>query len=157
MQELTEIHIPEAWVDGTTNALAIMTSLSTKRGVNLPWYTVQAGIDAAIRAGWLELGEESAEWPSDKLGAQYVVLQVPQSQPPPPPKPPGVLTAEATLEANGIQDLADQLPELLKAAIGSELKFSIRIELGGETSPESESVERINSLLSEVAAKLELR
>ena len=101
---------------------------------------------------------ESAEWPSDKQGAQYVVLQVPQTpKPPVPPRRDGVLTAEATLEANGIQDLADQLPELLKAAIGSELKFSIRIELGGETSPESESVERINSLLSEVAAELELR
>ena len=158
VQELTEIHIPEAWVDGKTNALAIMTTLSTRRGVNLPWHTIRAGIDAGISAGWLELSEGSAEWPSDKLGAQYVVLQVPQTpQPPVPPKPDGVLTAEATLEANGIQDLADQLPELLKAAIGSELKFSIRIELGGETSPESESVERINSLLSEVAAELELR
>ena len=144
-------------MDGKTNALAIMTTLSTKRGVNLPWHTIRAGIDAGIHAGWLELSQGSAVWPSDKLGAQYVVLQVPQTpQPPIPPKPDGVLTAEATLEANGIQDLADQLPELLKAAIGSDLKFSIRIELGGETSPESESVERINSLLSEVAADFKL-
>lgn len=159
VQELTETKIPEAWVDGKTNALAIMTSLSTKRGYTLPWHTVQAGIDAGIRAGWLELSAESASWPSDKLEAQYVVLQIPQTPLPPtgPTKPDGVLTAEATLEANGIQDLADQIPELLKAAIGRELKFSVRVELGGESSPESESVERINSLLTEVAEELKLR
>lgn len=150
VQDLTKDHIPEAWVDGKANGLAIMTNLSTKRGVVLPWHTVQAGIDAGIRAGWLELAEESGEWPCDKLGAQYVVLQAPQT-PQPPPVPPGILTAEATLEANAIQDLAEQLPELLTATIGSELKFTVRIEVGGETSPESELVERVNSLLSEVA------
>ena len=43
--------------------------------------------------------------------------------------------AEDVLEANGIQDLAEQIPAIFKAAVGNTLKFNIRIEFGGETTP----------------------
>ena len=160
---LTPTAIPEAWQDGKTNALAIATTLSTKRGVNLPWTTVQSVIDDAIRTRWLVLSKDSAAWPSDLAGARHVVLQTAEVQaggvaedPRYSTKPQGSLTAEAELEANGIQDLAEQIPELLAAAVGSSLKFSVRIELGGETVPNEESVEQINSLLSEVTEELRL-
>ena len=163
VSELTVTSIPEAWQDGKTNALAIATTLSTKRGLSLPWTTVQSAIDNAIRARWLVLSKESAAWPSDLAGAQHVVLQTAEVQPGGvaedpgySTKPQGILTAEAELEANGIQDLAEQIPELLAAAVGSNLKFSVRIELGGETVPNEESVEQINSLLSEVTEEFRL-
>ena len=60
------------------------------------------------------------------------------------------------LEANGIQDLADQIPDITKAAVGNELKFNIRVEFGGETTPDPESVKRMNELLSYVSDKLKL-
>ena len=50
-------------------------------------------------------------------------------------KPQGLLIAEAVLEANGIQDLADQIANITKAAIGNDLKFNVRVEFGGETAP----------------------
>ena len=163
VSELTATSISEAWQDGKTNALAIATNLSTKRGLTLPWTTVKSAIDNAIRARWLVLSKESAAWPSDLAGAQHVVLQTAEVQaggvaegPGYSARPQGVLTAEADLEANGIQDLAEQIPELLAAAVGSNLKFSVRIELGGETVPNEESVEQINSLLSEVTEELRL-
>ena len=65
--------------------------------------------------------------------------------------------AEDVLEANGIQDLAEQIPDLTKAAVGNALKFNIRIEFGGETTPDPESVEKINELLAEVSDKLRLK
>ena len=71
-------------------------------------------------------------------------------------KPPGLLTAEAMLEANGIQDLADQIPEITKAAIGNTLRFSVRVELEGTSPPDAEAVDRINQLLSEVSDDLRL-
>ncbi len=71
-------------------------------------------------------------------------------------KPKGLLVAEAVLEANGIQDLADQIPDIAKAAVGNDLKFNVRVEFGGETAPDSEAVEEINKLLSEVSDKLRL-
>ena len=70
--------------------------------------------------------------------------------------PLGVLVAEAPLEANGIQDLADQIPEIVQAAVGSALKFNVRIELGEDTTPDPEVVEKINALMSGVSDDLKL-
>ena len=72
------------------------------------------------------------------------------------PKPQGLLTAVAVLEANGIQDLANQIPDIMKAAVGNDLKFNVRVELGGEKSPHPETVETINTLLSELSDNLKL-
>ena len=161
VDELTASSIPDAWKDGEANALAIATGLSAKRGMTLPWSTVQAAIEDAIRARWIEPRDGDASWPCDLAGARHVVLRVPSTQPgridpPKTPKPPGLLVAEAVLEANGIQDLADQVPDIAKAAVGNNLRFNLRVEFGGETAPDPETVEKINELLSEVSDKLKL-
>ena len=158
VDELMAKSIPDAWKDSKANALAIATALSTKRGVNLPWPTVKSAIEDGIRARWIELSSESAAWPCDLAGAQQVIFQVPSTarEEPSEPKPRGLLMAEDVLEANSIQDLADQIPDITKAAVGNTLKFNIRIEFGGETTPDSEAVKKINELLSEVSDKLKL-
>ena len=63
----------------------------------------------------------------------------------------GTVTAEATLEANGVQDLADQVPEITMAAVGHQLKFNIQVELSGDNPPEPSVIEAINSLLAIVS------
>ena len=163
VDELMPSSIPEAWSEEKTNALAIATALSTKRGVTLPWFSVQTAIESAIRTRWLELGNDSAPWPSNLAGAQHVVLQTPTpdmirdskggryTQ-----RPMGMLVAEALLEAHGIQDLADQIPGITQAAAGSVLNFNIRIELGNDTAPDQAAVDKINDLLSEVSDDLKL-
>ena len=158
VDELMAKSISDAWQDSKANALAIATALSTKRGVNLPWSTVQTAIEDGIRARWIEPSSESAAWPCDLAGAQQVIFQVPSTarEEPSEPKPRGLLMAEEVLEANGIQDLADQIPDIAKAAVGNTLKFNIRIEFGGETTPAPEAVEKINELLAEVSDKLKL-
>jgi len=163
VDELMAESIPDAWKDGKTNALAISTALSTKRGRTLPWPIVQSAIDAGIRARWIELTDDSASWPCDIAGAQHVALHVPAGRglgegegKPFEPKPKGLHIAEAVLEANGIQDLADQIPDIAKAAVGNDLKFNLRIEFGGETAPDPEAVDKINTLLSEVSDELKL-
>ena len=158
VDELMAKSIPDAWKDSKTNALAIATALSTKRGVNLPWPTVQTALEDGIRARWIELSNDSAAWPCDLAGAQQVIFQVPSTarEEPSEPKPQGLLMAEDVLEANGIQDLADQIPDITKAAVGNTLKFNIRMEFGGETTPDPGAVEKINELLAEVSDKLKL-
>lgn len=163
VDELMAASIPEAWKDGKTNAFAIATALSAKRGMTLPWSGVQSAIEEGIRARWIELGSDSAAWPRDIASAQHVVLQVPADPEvhdgrdnPYTPRPQGVLIAEAVLEANGIQDLADKIPDLTRAAVGNDLKFSIRVEFGGNTAPDPKAVAKINTLLSEVSAGLKL-
>ena len=159
VQEFMEAEIPDAWRDRKTNALALATALSNRRDVTLPWHTVKTAISGAIQANWLALSEESGDWPCDFSGAQHVLLEIPQEihVPDPPPYRSGVLVAEAGLEAHGIQDLADQIPAIIGAAIGTGLKFNIRIEFGGETRPDPEAVEKINQLLAEVDDTLKLK
>ena len=161
--ELMADSIPDAWKNDKTNALAINTALSTQRGLILPWSTVKLAIDDGIRARWIELSDSNITWPCDFNGAQQVVLQIPQNEKIREdekdryqPTPSGTLTAEAALEANGIQDLADQIPGITKAAVGSNLKFNVRIEFSGETTPDPEQVEKINELLSDVSDDLRL-
>jgi hypothetical protein len=157
VQALTAESIPDAWKDGKTNALAIITALSAQRGKTLPWSTVQSAIDSGIRARWIELSPDSSPWPCDLAGAQHVVIQAPKPrQIAEGQKRLGTLTAEAILEAHGIQDLADQIPGITGAAVGNDLKFSIRIEFGGDDVPDPAVVEAINSLLSAVSEDLKL-
>ena len=161
-QELTEESIPDAWTGGRTNALAIMTALSNRRGGNLPWSTIQSGLQTGIRSRWIELSPESGPWPCGFAGAQFVLIQAPSQrlsdnrgtyggQ-----KRLGTFTAEASLEAGGIQDLAEQIPALSLAAVGTSLTFNIRIELGGDTPPNPEAIEAINALLTQVSEELKL-
>lgn len=161
-QELTEESIPNAWLEGRTNALAIMTALSNRRGTNLPWSVVQAGIESGIRSRWIELSPDSGPWPSGFAGAQFVKIQTPPKnlsddrgtyggQ-----KPLGTVTAEASLEASGIQDLAEQIPALSLAAVGSNLTFNIRVELSGASPPDADTVAAVNALLARVSDNLRL-
>ena len=163
VDEMMAESIPDAWRDGTTNALAVATALSTKHGATLPWAAVSAVIEDAIRAQWVELSDDSAAWPCDLAGARHVNLIVPSDdklgdgrRQPYAVTRLGVLAAEAVLEANGIQDLADQIPEIAKAAVGNVLKFNIRVEFGGDKPPKGAAVERINDLLAEVSENLRL-
>jgi hypothetical protein len=41
------------------------------------------------------------------------------------------LTAEAELQPNELQDLADQIGELVKLTVGLELTLRVRLEIGG--------------------------
>ena len=75
--ELLAESIPDAWKDGKANTLAIATALSTKRGMTLPWSTVQSAIEDGIRARWIELSGSDTLWPCDFADAKHVVLQVP--------------------------------------------------------------------------------
>ena len=157
--------IPSAWVENKANALAISTALSAQCGTTLPWSTIETVIDAGIRARWIELSPDSAEWPCGIGNAQHVVLQIPVQKGvgeasggsyETGDQPKGALRAEAVLEANGIQDLADQIPDITKAAVGNDLKFKVQIDLGGEKSPNPEAVKTINDLLSDVSDSFKL-
>ncbi|MDE0312394.1 MAG: DUF499 domain-containing protein [Caldilineaceae bacterium] len=159
--ELMAEEIADAWQDGKSNALVIMTAISAKRGVNLPWSAVRSAIGEGIRAQWLELAEGSAPLDTDLSGAQGVLLQTPAAKPGvirdgTDDYREGVLTAEATLEGHGIQDLAEIMPEILEAAAEDSIKFRVRIEFGGKVEPDRKKVERINALLSEALEELRL-
>ncbi len=153
--DLTPSSLPEVWSGETTTALVIAVALSRKAGANLPWTTVRQTLDGAIRARLLETTLDSAPWPCDFAAAQNVKLRARTASQKPVEMPfalkPDVLVAEAELRPSEIQDLAEQLPEIRKAAGALDLKFRIRLELDGRGhSPAGEVVTKLNDLLSKV-------
>jgi hypothetical protein len=155
-------NLPEAWGGQTTTALAISVALSKKVDKTLPWASVREAIDGALRARLLERTLDSESWPCDYAGAQAIKLRLaseevrPPSPDPPLPKP-GVLVAEAELRPHQIEDLADIVGDLVKAAVGHDLKFRIRVELGGGALLPDEVVAKVNAILKGIASEIELR
>ncbi len=156
--------LPAAWGGDFTTALAISTALSAKQGINLPWKRIREAIDGAIRARYLETTLDSAPWPVDFPAAQTIKLHVPAQPTPVDYKqtpvaqayvaqpPAGTHVIEADLRPNELQDLADTLGELGNASAGVDLKYRVRIELGGN--PSKDVLERVNKILQKIKSDL---
>ena len=158
--QLLPQNLPEAWKGEESTALAMAAALSQKRGKNLPWWTVRQAIDGAFRARLLEKAVEMAQWPCDYAGAGSVRIRVPKAE------IPGAKSSElkygtksasaGELRGNEIQDLSDVVAELTKAAAGHDLRFFVRVELGGEKAPPDSVVEAVNQVLTRVSGLLRL-
>ena len=161
-QNLVASELPDAWRDGQTNALAILTALSAQYGKTLPWSTVRSAINSGIRAGWIELGPDSRPWPCDVGDAQHVAIQTPKADGGADERGSGqqrrlgTVTAEATLEPHSIQELGIRIPKLMEATVDGQLTFHIRVALSGQNAPDPAMVETVNALLSDVSENLEL-
>ena len=165
--DLKPENLPKAWDNEKTTAAALSKALSEKLGKPLPWGTVREAIQNAIRSRVIELTHDSGPWPCEYEGAPQVKLQVPETKPggqgggggtpPPPPPPSGRLTAESELTTAQIQDLADAVGELKKAAAGEDLRLTFRIEVGSEEEkPSEEVVGKLNEILKALHKQLEL-
>jgi hypothetical protein len=93
------------------------------------------------------------------VAAQNVKLRLPSTPLLGPEKPfvlsPDVLVAEAELRPNEIQDFAEQLAEVRKAAGSLEVKLRLRLELDGRgKSPPQDIVAKLNDLLAKVSKAL---
>jgi hypothetical protein len=105
--------------------------------------------------GILERTIDSASWPTDAGGAGNIRIRVPKFAPEQKKLPLADLkVAEADLRPSEIQDLADFVPDIVKLAVGHELKFHLRIELTGK--PPEDAVKKLNGLLEEVSKNLKL-
>jgi hypothetical protein len=65
--------------------------------------------------------------------------------------------AEAVLRTDQVQDLADQMSEITKAAVGHILTLQLRVELSGATNPSPDVVRKLNELFRVVSEELELK
>ena len=143
--------LPGAWKDGRANLVAVMAALEAGEGHPIPWAVLRRGIESAVRAGWLALAPESGAWPCEVSAAQAVVLSAPAAtpeEPAPGARATGTL-GPFTTTADALQDLTDALPNLVRAAAGSDLEFQVGLKLGkdGEPAP-AETVEAVTKVLS---------
>jgi hypothetical protein len=149
--------LPEAWKNEITSALAISSALSNKYGKPMPWRMVHEALDGAFQAHYLERTVDSKPWPCDYGDAQWIKVRVPKDMPPPPPPPPppdGEWVAEADLQPSQIQDLAEGMGDLLKAAAGSEIRFHLRVELDKKASQQVK--QNINTTLEGISPDLSI-
>lgn len=160
--DLLRENLPEAWEEDTVSALNLSLLLSKKAGRTLPWAIIREAIDGALRTRLLELAADSGPWPCEYTDAKSVKLCIPSQPsgggPTPPPLPPsGVRVAEGDLGVAELQSLYETIGDIKNAAVGHDLKFRLRIQLGGgDTPPPDELVTRINELLQEVSENLRL-
>jgi hypothetical protein len=124
---------------------------------------MKEAIDSAIRGHYLELAEESGPWPCELAAASSVKLRVVKgtviiggAQPPPMPAKPGLLRASAKLTTDQLQDLADQIGEIKKAAAGAGLEIRVTIEVGSENPASEDARARVQALLAKVSEHLSL-
>jgi hypothetical protein len=157
--QLLPQNLPEAWKGEESTALAMAAALSQKRGKTLPWWTVKQAIDGAFRARLLEKAVDGGIWPCEFAAAGTVRIRVPKAEFPEAKGDSheyGTKSASSELRGNEIQDLADAVAEVAKAAAGHDLRFFVRVELGGEKAPPEDVVEAVNKILTKVSGNLKL-
>ena len=150
-QNLTQEAVPVAWQGDRTNGLALTQALSQERSTALPWGIVRDGIGAAVNSRWLVLADDSGPYDCEYGQAAQVVLKRPPVDPPPPPAAAGAVH-QAKLDASQIQDLADEVPDLLAAAGGGELRFHVGVTLEGEVTEKARS--ELDAVLARVSENL---
>ncbi len=148
-QELVEEALPGGWSDGQTSGWTLGQALSQKRGEPVPWGLLREGVDNAVVSRWLEVTEGSTAVGAEHAGSLKLGRPKDSPAPEPPPEP---RVAQALLEPDGLQDLAERLPELLSAGAGCGLKFSVGVVLDEDASEEAR--EALNEVLKQVSEDL---
>jgi hypothetical protein len=157
--------LPDAWEQDATTAIAVLNACSARAGRPQPWPLVKDAIDSALRGHYLERTEDSGSWPCDIAAATSVKLRMVtgtvwtatgvKDEPSQPTKP-GVRRASAKLSPNELQDLADQIGDIKKAATGAGLDIQVVIEVGHEGMPSDDVVQKVRDLLGGVSKDLKL-
>jgi hypothetical protein len=157
--QLLPQNLPEAWKGEESTALAMAAALSQKGGKTLPWWTVKQAIDGAFRAQLLEKVVDMGQWPCDFAAAGTVKIRVPKAEfsgAKGGEKKYGARSVSSELRGNEIQDLSDAVGELTEAAAGHDLRFFVRVELGGDNTPPEDVVRAVNKVLTKLSVDLNL-
>ena len=148
-QELLEETLPGAWKDGRANGAALVRAASQAHGAALPWGLVRDGIRAGVESRWLQLAEDSGPVDCGYDEAGNLRLERPDT---PPPSPPAPAAGDAALEGWQIQGLSEIVPDMTKAAAGSDLRFHVRVTVAGDAPDETRAA--LDKLLATVSEDL---
>lgn len=147
--------LPDAWKNDVTSAAAIAAALSRKANLPLPWLWIRRSLDGAFQAGYLERTADSGVWPSDFGGAGVVRIRTRDAKAVSiMPQLPLRFVAQAQLDADELQDLAARATELVRAAAGFGLKFTVSAELSEDSVPPDSVVAELRRILQQISPKL---
>ena len=125
---------------------------------------MRKAIDGAFSGRLLERAADSGPWPCEYANSQNTRLRLPAKGPepvpgpptPPPPRP-GIRIAEAELSPSEVQDLADAIHKLIADAAGQQIKFVVRVEVGGTSAVSEDLITKLNDTLRSISDHLKLR
>ena len=159
VDQLSKTALPEAWKDDQTTADALLLALNEQAGDPVPWAVLRTAIDDAVQNRWLALAPNSGKWPCELVEAAKIRLKIPEGvkEPKPGQMPQGAYAATATLEPAKLQDLAEALPEILKATAGLPLAFTLSVALGDGKEIDQQQLAAISQLLKNVHPDLALQ
>jgi hypothetical protein len=158
VSDLLPENLPEGWSGDSTTALGLASALSQRAGRVLPWARVREAIGGALAGRLLSIAEGSTPWPCELAGAGGVKLRITTDEAPPPlPPPQRGRAAEARLSPDQIQDLAEKMSDLLRASVGLEIEFRLRVQLADEPPPSEAAVRAVNEVLEAVSSDLVVR
>ena len=141
--------LPAAWINGETNGAALMQALSQARGEAIPWGLVRDSISAALQNRWLEAAETPV-WDEISFhnAGQWRLRRAERTSSEPASS--SDHASAAVLDGAQIQDLAEQVPKLLEASAGWDLRFNLGISLDPDAPPETRAqIEKLLALVSE--------
>ena len=150
-QEFMPQALPDAWKNSEANGMSIAQALSHMRGEPVPWGLVRESVKMAVASRWLERADDGYAIEEDYSTAGQLRLRVPQRRAAPPPQPPA---RNVVLDGAQIQDLAEQMPALLAASAGHDLRFNLGVSLDPGAPPDVRA--EVNRLLAEVAPDLKI-
>ena len=150
--DLTEEALPGAWQEGRTNGIALTQALSRNRGIALPWGLVRDAIEASAVSRWLRLSDGSGPVDCGYEASGGLLLERPVGETERYRVEPPTPAAGAVLEGAQIQDLAEQIPKLLSASAGADLRFHVRVVLDGDLPHGDRNA--VDQLLAEVSTDL---
>lgn len=154
--DLLDANLPDAWNKKETNGLALLTSLSAKKGLNLPWKHVEAAINSALNARFIE-GDSRTVWPTDLSGAAKAFFRIASAsnslnEPSPKPAKTNGFLRRTKLDDSALQDFVDDvLPAVmkLKAKAGLPVEFELVVRIGNESNaPDADALQELESILS---------
>jgi hypothetical protein len=152
--KLLRQNLPGAWgSQAFTTAAALSQALSTECGKPLPWYTVSRAITAAIQGRFLERTPDSGAWQCDWTEAAAIHLRMPEAVPIQPLIEQGYATT-AELQPSELQDFVESMDEIIKAGVGLNLHYILRLELGKSVKPTDEQLKKLNEILNKICEKL---
>jgi hypothetical protein len=115
---------------------------------------VSRAITAAIQGRFLEKTPDSGAWPCDWIEAAAIHLRMPEGIPIQSPIELGY-TATAELQPSELQDFVESLDEVIKAGVGLNLHYVLRLELGKSVKPTDEQLKKLNEVLKKVCKKFQ--
>ncbi len=167
-QELSAARLPSAWDLDRTTPERLIEALRARDNVPYPWPSIRNAISAAIQLNLMRVAPDSTPWngsAAEMAGVRLIRAAPVATQPGllggiPAVTGSGLMTAEATLSIDELQDLSDVISGLNSVAVSLEghLSITVRLTVASTTrSSAPDDLGKISNALGSLSRKISFK